>query len=361
MRNNSETFTPPQESPETGNPTEEKGRDELSARTLRFLNKINANEIFCDEQHTRDFINSLEFESFKNLLLATNAVLRDIPIQQRSADGENVYLTGGSVDGEYIPPKFEDKNALLLETFEAAKRMNSEGVPLEDVAILLSSCINAIHLFNDANGRTSRLTYSLIKSGYDGKEDDVQHIKIVLGEYGRSAIDVNPGVIQTDLNATIFTRFIGVNPKDPLVPTYFWGRAGLLKKELRESLLTRDDLSEDDKKFLTDLIWSDEGRQLGSGFIAVAKILSQKGQLLNHTQTFFEDDKPVRSPLLIGEAIEELGASDIAEIRKTYWQIKKMYVETLISSIEMPEEFQTVDGHRTIFSELKDAVNKSMI
>lgn len=332
-----------------------------SAQVLRFLGKIHADEAFCDPQHTREYIDDLEFDSFKDLLLSTNALIRGIPITERSADGENVYLTGGYVDNEDIPPKFEDKEGLLLETFQAIKRMNNGEAPFENVAILLGACINAIHLFNDANGRTSRLAYSLVKDGYRGTQEDNEHINAILGKYGRQIIDINPGIIKSELNAKIFEHLTGANPMDPLIPTYFWGNAGRYKKELQEALSVRDDISSSDREFLVKITCSDEGKQLQHGFLAVAKALSSKGKLLDHVKTFEEDGKPARSPLLIGEAIAELDSSDIAEIREAYWAIKKMYVEFLIGSIETPEEFTTVDREGdqvTIFSEFKKVLDR---
>lgn len=70
--------------------------------------------------------------------------------------------------------------------------MEAQGSSLQDIALLISTGVNAIHLFNDGNGRTSRLLNYLINTDYTGSEDQVVFLKKLLGENGRLFIDINP-------------------------------------------------------------------------------------------------------------------------------------------------------------------------
>jgi hypothetical protein len=75
--------------------TGEYSRDEQAQKVIKFMERIHAKEVFGSEESKRQYIQDITFEDFSKLLTATNFMLRDIPINKKSFDGEHVYLGGG--------------------------------------------------------------------------------------------------------------------------------------------------------------------------------------------------------------------------------------------------------------------------
>jgi len=349
--NNPEAYHPEEAeyNPET---SQEEGREERAERTLRFLKKIHADEVFSDEEHTREYIDNIEYDDFKELLDGVNAVIRGIPVARRAADGERVVITSGLIDKGYIPPKYNERDELLREVFHTAKRMNQKQAPLADIAILLGVSINAIHFYGDGNGRTSRLAYTLINDGYSEEK-----IEGVLGNEGRKTAWTSTEYFDVPINQALYQKSTSLNPLDPASPRAFWTQSGLASSAaLSEMLSTRQDISDKDKEFLTMVICSDEARSLGHGFLAVVDFLSSRGKLHDYIKSFESDGRVVRSNLLIDKVIPNLTTEDITEIRENYWRIKKQYVEAIIDSIENPNDYLITDrdgNTSTVLDEFK--------
>ena len=84
-------------------------------------------------------------------------------------------------------PKHEDKEELLKYAYDSL-----DDVGKEDIKYLIPAVINALHLFNDGNGRSSRILYQLLET-YGSNEEFKNKLKISLGEYGRyDSPDISP-------------------------------------------------------------------------------------------------------------------------------------------------------------------------
>lgn len=333
-------------------------RDEQADKIIRFMEKLHADEIFATEESKREYIQDLTFDEFKNLLTATNSILRDIPVSQRVMDGEKVYLQKGimSVDDEYIPPVYEDKDELLKEMFVNIQSMSSEGGKLEDMALLAGASINAIHPFNDGNGRTSRLLYTLLANNYNSSEEQKMYIKQILGEEGRDIVDINPGLIGSEINKHIAGE-LGLNPKDPLKPVGFWGEGsfGVTKKELDKILSEKPEISEENKRFIEQVMRSDESHDFAHGFQAVYQYLNEKGIAEECKKLFYKEGALIRSRIMANPIVEELkDDEEVEEIRKNYRNIKKSYVRGVMNSIMRPNEYTTAkyDGSKITLRDL---------
>lgn len=328
------------------NGSDELSRDEQSEKVIRFMEKLHAPEIFASEETKREYIQNLTFDEFKNLLMATNSMLRDIPVSQRSLDGENVYLKAGvfKIDDEYVPPQHEDKEELLHEMFDDIEKMNQNGRSMQDIALLTSASINAIHLFNDGNGRTSRLLYVLLKDDYTNSEEENGHLTEVLGEDGRDIVDINPGLIAKDIDLYV-AKQIGLDPSDPSRPVGFWGKSNdsITKKQIDEIFSKKNDLSDENKSFVKSIVNSDEGKSYAHGFFAFYKFLKDNDTVDKYKKTFYRDDKIFLSRVLTEPIIEDLRDEDAERIKKNYWNIKKMYVREMMNSIVKPDEYFGMD------------------
>lgn len=161
-------------------------RDKRADYLVNFLDHINAKNILDSEESKREFIKNTSFEDFEGWVVRFNGMLRSIPIKERYIDGKDVALvsnpdqitelekkfnnTGSKTE---YPPRETDKEELLKEMHQLAQKMEAQGSSLQDIALLISTGVNAIHLFNDGNGRTSRLLNYLINTDYTGSEDQV--------------------------------------------------------------------------------------------------------------------------------------------------------------------------------------------
>lgn len=304
----------------------EYSRDEQSQKIIRFLDKLKAEEIFKDGGSKRQFIECLDFETFKNLLFAVNAVTRNISTTQRAADGDAVYLKG-FIESDY-PPKQNDKEELLARVFNDTKDMNAKGRDLKDIALLMGASINALHLFNDSNGRTSRLTYSLLAHEFGDHEEKVDYLKNILGEHGREVVDINPDI----LFINEIDPIIEDDTRESVNPKPIWLRTWKQNSEIRQSLREKG-VTEEDIEFMIEHCQHDR-----QGFLALEKYLFTKGELENYVESF-DQDKPNRSDINFDKVINELTLEDVAGIKEQYWNLKKRRVEILIDMILNPENY----------------------
>ena len=129
-----------------------------SEELLKILGK-SLEETFANEDSKREFISKLDYEEFKDLLIQLNGIVRAIPVDERKIDGADVIVGNDFFGIDYMPPAEEEKLILLSELLGSVQRMNNKNRELKDIALLISSVINATHLFNDGNGRLSRMFY----------------------------------------------------------------------------------------------------------------------------------------------------------------------------------------------------------
>ncbi len=146
-------------------------REHAAERLVRFLNQTELEvlgnkkieEIFVDEESIKSFLNSLELETYKQLLIGLNAFVRNKDTKEVwEMDGENVRM--GEDD---IFPAQSEKDRLLGLALEAVQMMIRNKRPMEDIALLIGVAITAIHPFVDGNGRTAKCILVLLMQGYN--------------------------------------------------------------------------------------------------------------------------------------------------------------------------------------------------
>ncbi|OGG93361.1 hypothetical protein A2609_01570 [Candidatus Kaiserbacteria bacterium RIFOXYD1_FULL_47_14] len=175
--------------------SEEQFRTRRAERVVKFLEKIGALEYAKNILSNETNGEAPTFEEFKEFLKRINGIARDIPIYERRFDGEKVYIDYPLGDEEM--PRHEDKEDILAYAYEARTHIDPE-----DIKYMLPAVINAVHLFSDGNGRTSRIMHLLLKDG-SSKED----IKLALGKYGRwNSFDINPGIISFEIERIVLGK-----------------------------------------------------------------------------------------------------------------------------------------------------------
>jgi len=176
----------------------------LAKNTKAFRGKT-IEEVLKNETNIREAINSLTFEEFIELLDGVNGILRHQPKESWKMDGKEVTLSSMLL-GTNAPPQFKDKLDLLQKVLSGAKEMNANNRSLEDIGILLGIGISEIHPYNDANGRTGRLFYTLLSWGMNKDK-----IREVLSDYGRDSADFDVQYIKSIVQENIQDRVLTDN------------------------------------------------------------------------------------------------------------------------------------------------------
>ena len=323
-------------------------REKRSGVLLRFLRSVETiqpfhgrkmEDIFSNEEEKRAFLENLQETEFVELLDGVNGILRGKKKDEWSMDGETVILTSEGYMGfkqqeDYLPPQQEDKAELLTEVLVSMKEMNRNGRDLKDIALLVSSSLNAIHPYLDANGRTSRLIYTLLTKNFN--DETKTELQGVLGRDGHDKLDINPGLIREEINdlieKEIGVRDIGVNTNNI---TNLFGE--------KQDLKFGEDISEEDQKLFGEIL---DNRYL---FLSVFQYLQRQGDKEKYLRKF-----PERSAVPIELLSKYLTQEGLSQILQTYKELKKKYVETLIDSIAHPENEKYQIEHAGQKISLKD-------
>ena len=130
---------------------------------LEIFSNRKIEDVLNDEASIRKLVADISIEEYISILGTINSVLRNKPKEEfGSLDGEGVRM--GNLD---IFPRQEDKVELLEKSLIGAKKMITQNRSTEDVAILLSGLVTAIHPFVDGNGRTAKTLLILLMKGFN--------------------------------------------------------------------------------------------------------------------------------------------------------------------------------------------------
>lgn len=325
-------------------PKRPEDRNEQAGKLVTFLGRVKADQIFNSVDNKRQFFENLSFEEFRVWLQRVNGLLRDIPLVRRYFDGADVALVpnpalDNALDGltggrptEY-PPRAQDKEDLLKEMFSLSQDMVKKGAAMEDVALLLSAGINAIHLFIDGNGRTSRLVNFLLQSNYSGAPEQIVYLTKLLGENGRLFINVDPGEADHSIWDYMYTYALDIHEDDPTKPPY-----------LTKGGITDDELDKLIQEKIPTEIRADFKRHIFGdspfGFFAIYSFFKTKGALDEVLTPFTRDGQLIATSLAQGKVLQYLSPQDAKEILETYWDYKKRSVSILLNALAHPEAYK---------------------
>lgn len=332
-------------------------RDEQSEKLIKFMDKLHADEIFANEETKREYLNNLTFDEFKNLLMATNSLLRDIPVKRREIDGKTVFLNGPLE--QIYPPEYEDKEPLLQELFTNVQNMNQENRSLEDIGILTSMTINAVHPFNDGNGRTSRLVYQLLVEDYDGKTEQKEELVQVLGEDGRMyKHDISPELLTWELGDLLRKNYLGTNQLQNM-PMGFSTEKNIgfhdYQEEMNKTLEPNIALDKSDCDYLKTFFSRPDSHS--ATMYALFKFLKEDEQLDNYLRIYDVG----RSRISIDVLSRDLTHEDVEKIKNNYREVRKLEVEILMDIIVHPDNYSVNQGEdRTVLDNLKQEIARGI-
>ncbi len=310
---------------------------ECGEQVLRFLNHIHAEKILADERERSEYLQNLSFEDFSNLIVRLNGLVRDISPGKRKFDGETVLLTedpdrlSSRLLGTKVsyPPRYEDKQGLLREAYFAMQSMLSDTADMHDVGLAVSTAINAIHFFNDGNGRVSRLVHALIAEGYDGSLDQGKFFEKILGDNGRLFIDNNPEFAERAIEDYILSEEISARFSEKLHFSSWFDDQREAERALEEKIAVEP--YADFKKYIFDSFSLD-------GYFATLQYLidtERTGDFLYMKKRGGEDIVCCSAHTLI----EQLHPEEIKELLDEFWRLKRHKVSLLIHALAYPEEY----------------------
>ena len=198
------------------------------AKTVKYMERMHASEIFATPEQSKEFLDSLSCNDFKRWVGFVNGVERGIPRSERGQVSDSHVRSENPLMGtevEYRPPHKDFRDKLLKMAFEKAQSVDDPEI----AGLTLGLSINAIHYFEDGNGRTARMAYSLLSRGYNGSQEDQAYYSSLLeNTKGREVVNPNPAasgvdkIIRTEMFAKIqeksgYAEAFGDNP-----PTYVY-------------------------------------------------------------------------------------------------------------------------------------------
>ena len=207
------------------------------AETVKLMERLHAAEVFSTPEQSKKFLDSLSYDDFKKWISLVNGVERGIPraeygqVSDSRIQSENPLLGAGV---EYQPPSKNYRDKLLKMAFDKAQSVDDA----ETAALTLGLSINAIHYFEDGNGRTARMAYALLARGYNGsQEDQVFYSSLLENTKGREVVNPNPTISGIDdkirsemfaqiLNKTGFAKAFGDIPPTDIHDGYPNAMAG---------------------------------------------------------------------------------------------------------------------------------------
>lgn len=293
------------------------------AKNIQAFKGKTLEEVFRSEDNIRQFIDSLTLEEFTELINGVNGILRSKPKEEWKMDGKGVTLSSVWW-GENAPPHFKDKKDLLSKVFLNIKEMNAQKRSLEDIGILVGVGVSEVHPFNDGNGRTGRLLYTLLSYGINKNK-----LKEILDEYGRDSVDFDIQFIESVIQVNMWDKIVQEEDKN-----FF----GLLYRDIPKEKFN-EAISETAKNLFIDLLEKNRGSDM-LDLVVYEWVKTNKLEEL-----FQESGNKERSRIPLELLLPYLYDEDVKNIENRFWELKKETAELLIDSIVNPEksEYQRED------------------
>jgi hypothetical protein len=137
-------------------------QEQVLENIINLLQKLNYFDVINKQIEFEKFIQGLNVEQFKNLLITFNAKLRNTPVSEKGFQKD-----GFMVVGDWVSPSKDVQNKMLEKLLGGLKQLKDN----KDRATLTYYMLLDLHMFDDGNGRTARLFYDLISGNIDLKKN----------------------------------------------------------------------------------------------------------------------------------------------------------------------------------------------
>jgi len=336
------------ESPKIQTVEESPSTEEHQGRLLRAMDHLRAKEVFETPQKGKEFLDSLNFSDFKKFLEFANGTIRGLAKNKERAGNSNSFITHGNTGTVmYRPPRRLDREDLLKTALSKAQATDTPA----KAGLTLALAINAIHPFNDGNGRTARLIYTLAEHGYNGEETDQDlYYKILENTKGRDSVDVDTRKIES-----LFIHELRQSTKEE----NNWEKAPKFIVFPNANIFTPGEHQISDELELNDDVSGHYNYRSALHYILSDKTFSAisimaaftydraKDYLESYEGTSNDGAKSGDASLRGDHFIKSLNRSEISIWHHYHDEIKREYVENLISFSQRPDADRIVAAYQT--------------
>ena len=313
-------------------------RYSISERISTFLDKTGFVDVLSDDIKFQKWINELTSTEFEKILLSLNGIIRELPIKNRRFDGNDVMVGNEYLGVGYLPPREEDKKKLMDFVFKRMKIL-----PRKDVGLLIYFALQAIHPFNDANGRTGRLIYLLLENNINKTVHLNQYLKDFI-EHENKLSEGRELFTDKIISPVETYRIIGYILAEELLCPEIIDNIDRLFLELQSGMVeefVNENITPETKKNLKNTFSEAGIGEFQFRDIVIAKFLIQKKWAGKYGKKEVEN-KFFR---IYGEKLlEEISEEEAKELIDLFWELKKYFVEKLIDIIVEPEKYKTDSG-----------------
>ena len=170
--------------------------------TIEGLKGRSVNDTFSNQPSKREFLATMSDQDFADLLCSINGLVQGKNKDSWGFYDKTVHLTGHIET--IVPPRPQDKHELIKNITDSARKMNQEGRSLSDIGLMISVAVNSIHPWEDGNGRTTRVLYSLIAE--EKEKRNGANISHLLSEDGRDSLQTDTSSISVQIKKIMITE-----------------------------------------------------------------------------------------------------------------------------------------------------------
>lgn len=313
------------------------------AKGIECLGGKSVSEVFSNEENIRDLIDRLSEKQFIELLNGLNGMIRGVRKSDWGMSRQEMQISGQMESETVFTPELKDRANLFSKLFHAVTEMNGNGRSLEDMALLVSTTVNAIHPYENANGRTSRLIFSLLAEGYTAETRN--RVSVLLSEEGSDHLTTDYRYITGALNNIIRSE-------------YACDFSNLFSDIPTSQFIFQDGVTNTQKKQIVIAFMACATNDLA---FAVFDLLKKRKDKDRYYRKYPDNRKVVMFDALASV----LSGTEIEEILEKLSNIRARRVELLIDCINHPDkkEFQvkTKDGEAmSVLEKLRRGVRRSL-
>lgn len=295
-------------------------REEGARRVLRFLDEKNIHgeqlgDVCAREEGVREFIEHLSVEDFLSFVNELNGTIRGLSSEHLGMTPRSMEISGALDSETVFAPRAEDREELFSAALKAVQKMNEDRRSREDIALLLSITLNTVHPWEDANGRTSRIFYTLIADG--GSAQLREKMKMRMSEEGSDDVTTDVRSISGDLSQIL---------KDGHGVAF----SHVLSDVPSRDFTFKEGVDDQMKSYMIRAYKTDAHFDFA---IAVSDFLNEKGSIDEYIKDFPNEMRVV----MLDALTPVLSGNDVQKIMETYENIKKEKVLLFIDAVANPD------------------------
>jgi hypothetical protein len=308
----------------------------IKSNVLEFLNN-SFEDIEDENERKKEFDKKIEetsYDDFEKWLINLNGELRGISFDKR---GFGNSVIGDKIgDISYLPPKSEDKKILLQSIFNSIKKVSNST----NKGALLYYAIQAIHLFEDGNGRTGRILYNYFRN--NGKNLSIRELEELVGEHENLDMHCSGKEARQSFNNKVLDPVKAFNYFNILLgkeivgydiyETYFAGQSGACDLEIKQSSIKAEEV----KMILAET----NASNFPFNSLVAYKFLMHKNLFDEYAKIKNKNEDGSMIFIDIEELAPKLTEDDFDDIIAIHKDLKFKFIKKMSDIFENPEKYR---------------------